>query len=287
MTACKMIIHGGASSDYEGGFHPVATFQNSMQTILEKSYPVLEKFGAKAAILFALKHLEDDPIFNAGTGSRIQADGVIRMSCGICHGNKKKLAGVVNIESIQNPSAVVGHLLEEKHSILAGPQARNYAMVKGFKTYDPTTPHRKMEFDNKIKGKTGTVGVVAIDKNGELYAANSTGGTGCEIPGRMSDCVTVAGTYATNKVGVACTGVGEQIVGNAIATNVVFRVEAGASLEDAARAVIEDASKKDLELGFIALDHLGNIVHHKTTNTHLVYGYHDGENIKVSEDSET
>ena len=206
----SLIIHGGAGVR-EGNHARFDEYGVRLCSVLEQSYAVLAETNARQAVIHAVRLLEDDPLFNAGTGSRLQGDGEIRMSAALMLGGEQSFSGVINISGVEHPIDVADMLSGERHAVLAGEQATLYAHANGFAAYDPVTEYRRGEFERRIGGKSGTVGAVALDGHGKICAATSTGGVGFETPGRVSDSATVAGTYASDRVGVSCTGAGEDI----------------------------------------------------------------------------
>ena len=137
------------------------------------------------------------------------------------------------------------------------------------------------EFKKSCSGIHGTVGAVAIDSRGQIFSGTSTGGIGCEIPGRVSDSPTVAGTYASKKAGVSCTRIGEQITQQAVAAKVVTRVDDWMSLNDAVSKTIKESDKLNYLYGLISLDATGQIEVGKTEAIkEIYYAFFDGEKIK-------
>src|SRR5690606_20058916 len=127
-----------------------------------------------------------------------------------------------------------------------------------------------------------TVGCVAIDKDGNLAAATSTGGKGFEIVGRISDSATVAGNYANTFCAVSCTGVGEDIVSNATAAKIVTRVTDGLSLKKAFDKTFAELKEINGFAGAIAIDRDGNIFHQDSEPT-MVFASFDGSELEVFE----
>ena len=178
--------------------------------------------------------MEDDALFNAGTGSQIQSDGKIRMSAALMDGESQKMSGVINIKKVKNPIQVAQFLMQEDDRVLGGSGATSYARKNGFEAFDTEIAQRRTEYEAKIESLgSGTVGCVALDKAGKIAVATSTGGKGFELVGRISDSATVAGNYANSFCGVSLTGVGEDIVSNATAAKIVTRVTDGFSIQDA------------------------------------------------------
>ncbi|HSN48016.1 MAG TPA: isoaspartyl peptidase/L-asparaginase, partial [Flavobacterium sp.] len=137
------------------------------------------------------------------------------------------------------------------------------------------------EYEAKLKASgTGTVGCVALDKNGKLAVATSTGGKGFEIPGRISDSATVAGNYANEFCGVSLTGVGEDIVSNATAAKIVTRVTDGFSLQDAFSKTFNELLPYDGFAGAIGIDNKGNM-YHQDSHPSMVFASFDGTEFEV------
>lgn len=253
----SIIIHGGIK-EFENLQGSEASFHETLSEIVGDSYRILQKDGARAAVLAAVVALEDTELFNAGTGSRIQADGEIRMSASLMDGKKNLFSGVINIQYVKNPILVAAQLSNEKNPVLAGDPATRFARRQGFQNHNPFTEHRLREHLDGIRGLTGTVGAVAIDDTGRIFAGTSTGGTGGETPGRVSDSATVAGNYATEGVAISCTGIGENIVNLSVAARVATRKLEGQPLEQAVHSTVREGTDRGYFFGLIALDEHGN-----------------------------
>jgi L-asparaginase len=295
----KLIIHGGASSlDDKGGLENV---RKSLHIIVEKIYQLLESGGsALDAVVFGCQLLEDEPRFNAGTGSVLQSDGQVRMSASLMEGTSQIFSGVINVSRVQNPIAMAKFLQQESDRILSDYGAADLARELNLPIYDPLTDFRleewveewKTDFQNKnpmarlIAGdkpqgeakNKGTIGVVALDSNGQIAAGTSTGGKGLERIGRVSDSATPAGNYATSVAGVSCTGVGEDIISESLAARIVIRVTDGLSLAEAMAKSIAESQKNGRDLAAISLDVAGNFAWGKTCPI-LLGAYHTGEKI--------
>ena len=230
----KLLIHGGFFSEFSQSAETKLAKQAAMERIAKSSYEFLKAHSALETVVFAVEQLENDPLFNAGIGSQIQSDGVIRMSASLMDGNTKKFSGVINVRQVKNPIRIAENLMGVDDRVLGGEGANGYAEKNGFEAFSTEIPERRAEYEAKRASLgTGTVGCVALDRNGKLAAATSTGGKGFEIPGRISDSATVAGNYANADCAVSCTGVGEDIVSGAVASKIVTRVSDGFSLEKA------------------------------------------------------
>ncbi|SHM64853.1 isoaspartyl peptidase/L-asparaginase [Chryseobacterium polytrichastri] len=277
----KIIIHGGFFSESDQSHEVKIAKQDSLKNIVQKAFEYLQSNSAFDTVAYAVSLLEDDELYNAGIGSQIQSDGVIRMSAAIMDGETQKLSGVINIQDVKNPIFVAKDLMKEDDRVLGGEGAKRYATEHGFENFSTEIPQRRKEYEAKLaNGRKGTVGCVAIDKVGKLAVATSTGGKGFEIPGRISDSATVAGNYANAFCAVSCTGVGEDIVSNATSTKIVTRVTDGMTLENAFHKTFEELKTIDGFAGAIAIDKEGNIYHQDSYPT-MVFASFDGEIFKV------
>jgi L-asparaginase len=272
----KLIIHGGFFSESSTNHETKVAKQNALERIVKNSYDYLKTHSAVETVVFAVSQLEDDDLFNAGIGSQIQSDGKIRMSAAIMDGDTQKMSGVINIEMVKNPVQVAQVLMSEEDRILGGNGATNYARNHGFEAFSTEIPQRKLEYEAKLKASgLGTVGCVALDQNGKIAVATSTGGKGFELVGRISDSATVAGNFANKICGVSLTGVGEDITSNATAAKIVTRVTDGFSLKDAFTKTFAELKEYDGFAGAIAIDNQGNI-YHQDSHPSMVYASFDG-----------
>ncbi|QDP84069.1 asparaginase [Chryseobacterium sp. SNU WT5] len=277
----KIIIHGGFFSESDQSHEVKVSKQNSLQAIAKKSFEFLKNHSAVETVVYAVTLLEDDELYNAGTGSQIQSDGKIRMSASLMNGETQKFSGVINIENVKNPINIAQILMKEDDRVLGGNGAKKYASENGFTEFSTEIPQRRKEYEEKLKnGGKGTVGCVALDSNGKLAAATSTGGKGFEIVGRISDSATVAGNYANEYCAVSCTGVGEDIVSNATAAKIVVRVTDGLPLKEAVERTFKELKEINGFAGAIAIDKHGNIAHQDSHPT-MVFTSFDGENFDI------
>ncbi len=277
----KLIIHGGFFSESDQSLETKTAKQNSLKSIVEKSYDYLKTNTAEETVVYAVSLLEDDELFNAGTGSQIQSDGKIRMSASLMNGKSQKFSGVINIQDVKNPIQVSQLLMHENDRVLGGDGAKAYASKHGFADYSTEISQRRKEYEQKLKnGGKGTVGCVALDNEGNLAAATSTGGKGFEIVGRISDSATVAGNYANKFCAVSCTGVGEDIVSNATAAKIVTRVTDGLPISKAFSKTFNELQEFDGFAGAIAIDYHGTIFH-QDSHPKMVFASFDGENFEV------
>lgn len=274
----KIIIHGGFFSESSTSNETKIAKQNALLRIVKDAYSYLQSHSALETVVYAVSLLEDDELFNAGIGSQIQSDGKIRMSASLMDGVSQKFSGVINIEEVKNPIQVAQLLMNVDDRVLGGEGAMQFARENGFEAFSTEIPQRKSEYEAKLKSnRQGTVGCVAIDKDGKIAAATSTGGKGFERVGRISDSATVAGNYANEFCGVSLTGVGEDIVSNATAVKIVTRVTDGFSLKEAFEKTFQELKPYDGFAGAIAIDKDGNIFHQDSHPT-MVFASFDGEN---------
>lgn len=277
----KIIIHGGFFSESSTNHETKVAKQEALLRIVKDSYAYLQTHSAVETVVYAVSLLEDDALFNAGIGSQIQSDGKIRMSASLMDGTTQKFSGVINIEEVKNPIQVALELMKVDDRVLGGSGATDFARQHGFEEFSTEIPQRRAEYEAKLAATgTGTVGCVALDKNGNLAAATSTGGKGFEIPGRISDSATVAGNYVNEFCGVSLTGVGEDIVSNATAAKIVTRVTDGFSLDKAFEKTFTELKAYDGFAGAIAIDKDGNMFH-QDSHPSMVFASFDGENEEV------
>ena len=277
----KIIIHGGFFSESNTNHETKVAKQDALKRIAKSSFEYLKAHSAVETVVYAVSQLEDDALFNAGLGSQIQSDGIIRMSAALMDGETQKMSGVINIEKVKNPIQVAEKLMPTEDRILGEGGAIQFARDHGFEEYSTETAERRAEYEEKEKGsRTSTVGCVAFDSNGKLAVATSTGGKGFEVPGRISDSATVAGNYANSFCGVSLTGVGEDIVSNATAAKIVTRVTDGMSLKQAFDKTFAELKPYDGFAGAIAIDKHGNI-YHQDSHPSMVFASYDGETIEV------
>jgi len=277
----KIIIHGGFFSESSTNNETKVAKQQALLRIVKDSYEYLKTHSALETVVHAISLLENDELFNAGIGSQIQSDGKIRMSASLMDGSTMKMSGVINIEEVKNPIQVAQVLQHHDDKVLGGNGATNFARQYGFEKFSTEIPQRRSEYEAKLAAtRIGTVGCVALDNDGKIAVATSTGGKGFEIPGRISDSATVAGNYANEFCGVSLTGVGEDIVSGAVAAKIVTRVTDGFSLEKAFEKTFAELKPFDGFAGAIAIDSKGNIFH-QDSHPSMVFASFDGENEEV------
>jgi L-asparaginase len=295
----KLIIHGGAGSSLKskGGLTAV---RQSLHNIVQEIYSLLlNGTNATDAVIKGCQLLEDEPRFNAGTGSVLQSDGQIRMSASLMDGSKKRFSGVINVARVKNPIQLAQALQNESDRVLSDYGSAELLRELQFPIYDPLTDLRLQEwmqerhdnfsksmagvvaetdFNHTTEARRGTIGVVVLDNQGFLAAGTSTGGKGLERIGRVSDSAMPAGNYATKHAAVSCTGIGEDIIDECLAARIVVRVTDGMSLQDAMRRSLQECRENQRDLGAISLDATGAIAWGKTSEI-LLAAYHNGQEI--------
>jgi L-asparaginase len=274
----KLIIHGGFFSESLTNQEVKLAKQEALSEIIQKSYDYLKTHTAVQTCVFSVSLLEDCPLFNAGLGSQIQGDGKIRLSASLMDGKSQKFSGVVNIEDVKNAIQIAEKLMSVEDRVLSGSGALEFARQNGFEYFNPETPQRRNEYEEKLNASIGlgTVGCVALDLNGDIAAATSTGGKGFEIPGRVSDSATVAGNFANGYAGLSCTGVGEDIVSAGLSVKIVTRVTDGMSLENASRKSFEELKSFNGFAGIIGITSSGEI-YHCDSHPYMVWASYDKE----------
>lgn len=290
----KLIIHGGAGSSLKGkgGLEAV---RQSLHRIVEEVYQLLlSGKNSTEAVIRGCQLLEDEPRFNAGTGSVLQSDGQIRMSASLMDGLKQRFSGVINVSRVKNPINLAERLQNEDDRILSDYGSAELLRELNLPIYDPLTDlrlqewieERKENFSRKMAGviaeddevRRGTIGVVVLDNQGRISAGTSTGGKGLERIGRVSDSAMPAGNYANQFAGVSCTGIGEDIIDECLAAKVVIRVTDGLSLRESMAKSMQEALNNQRDLGAIAISGDGKIVCGKTSEV-LLAAYHNGVKI--------
>ncbi len=292
VSQAKVIIHGGAGRSLhdKGGLIPV---RQSLHRIVAQIRQALEaNASAMDAVVLGCRLLEDDPRFNAGTGSVLQSDGQIRMSASIMDGVQQRLSGVINVSRVKNPIDLAQWLQNSSDRLLSEIGAAELARELKIPVYQPLTDQRLNEWLEERRGNfqtamagvvaeeagRGTIGVVVRDHLGHLAVGTSTGGKGFERIGRVSDSATPAGNYANTFAAVSCTGIGEDILDEALACRIVVRVTDGLSLAEAFAKSFQEAAARQRDLGAIGIDHQGHLAWGKTCDV-LLAAYWDGEQL--------
>jgi L-asparaginase / beta-aspartyl-peptidase len=238
-----------------------------LKQALETGFQSLKSGTALDAVAAAVVVLEDSPLFNAGRGACFNADGEIEMDASIMDGARLRAGAVAAVKRIRNPVLAARAVMEHtRHVLLAGAGAERFASENGLKLEAPEYFHtetRREALRRNLKGHHGTVGAVALDADGNLAAATSTGGYTGKMAGRVGDSPLVgAGTYADNRAcAVSGTGMGEAFIRAAVAHDVCARMRyARASLAAAAAAALRSVAALGGDGGLVAVDRRGNVV---------------------------
>lgn len=295
----KLIIHGGAGSSLKGKGGAEAVRQSLYRVVEEVYALLLQGIPAIDGVVRGCQLLEDDPRFNAGTGSVLQSDGQIRMSASLMDGVAQRFSGVINTARVKNPIDLAKFLQSSDDRVLSDYGSAELLRELNLPSYDPLTEIRLQEWIQERQGNfsremagvvaerelveagepgRGTIGVVALDAQGNLVAGTSTGGKGFERIGRVSDSAMPAGNYASHFAAVSCTGIGEDIIDECLAARIVVRVTDGMALKDALDRSFAEASRNQRDLGAISIDRQGAIGWGKTSEV-LLAAYHDGTQI--------
>ncbi len=269
-------IHGGAGTIEKSNMTPALEkqYRKELESALQTGYGLLEAGGsALDAVVSVIATLEDSPLFNAGKGAVFTSDGHHELDAAIMDGKTLNAGAVAAVKRIKNPILLARAVMDKSpHVMLMGNGAETFAREQGFSFVenDYFYTEKRFKYWQKVKEgatgeaeKHGTVGCVALDKNGNLAAGTSTGGTTNKRFGRVGDSPIIgAGTYASNATcAVSATGHGEDFIRAVVAYQIGARMAwQGQSLEKAATTTIqEDLTKIGGSGGVIAMDNNGTI----------------------------
>lgn len=288
-----IVIHGGAgSSPKQFSDEANAKRSASMRKALEIGTEVLKSGGTSLeAVEKVVLFLEDDPQFNAGVGAVYNAAGSHELDASIMDGSTKACGAVAGVSTVKNPISLARLVMTEtRHVLLAGQGAEAFAKQMKVELVEPSyfdTPRSRKQWERRqerieaqqkkddsrqpelsnnllnedVGSYQGTVGCVALDTDGNLAAATSTGGMTAKQFGRVGDSPIIgAGTYADNQsCGVSCTGIGEQYIRNAVAYDVSARMRyKGETVDEAVQAILNETLESG-DGGIIAISHDGQI----------------------------
>lgn len=275
-----IVVHGGAGMMQPEAFPAEVrqAYAEKLSEALNAGGSILQQGGASLdAVEAAVRILEDCPLFNAGKGAVFSAAGVNEMDASIMDGQTGKAGAVAGVTVIRNPITAARRVMDASpHVMLAGTGAEAFAAEQGLTLVDRSYFYTEERWQSLLKlrqraeeqsadttEKHGTVGCVALDKNGNLAAATSTGGMTNKKYGRIGDSPIIgAGTYADNATcAVSCTGHGEYFITNEVAYDVAARLKyLHQSLQEATDEIINKKLKQQgAEGGLIAIDSEGNI----------------------------
>lgn len=268
-----IVVHGGAGtiSALENNPTLSSIYHAALDSALQIGAALLEKGeeGGKAVIA-AINYLENNPLFNAGKGATVSAEGYFELDASFMQGSDLSAGAVAGVRTIKNPiTAAYAVMSETQHVMLSGTGADHFAKEYRIETVDDNlyfaTPKtlQWIEDMKKENEKNGTVGCVVLDKHGNLYAGTSTGGMLKKQWGRIGDSPIIgAGTYAdNNSCAVSCTGHGEYFIRHVVAYNLCTRYKyLNESVEEAANHIIYNELNTNAgNGGLIAVDKDGNI----------------------------
>lgn len=277
----RLVIHGGAGLRSPESFdkHREAEARTVLHQILELGHRMLSNGdSAIDTVTSVVSMLEDTPLFNAGYGSVLAADGTCHFDASIMDGSAETTGAVVAVQQVQNPIQLAKRVMTDSPFVmLTGQDALDFAVEQGLTT-KPTewfvTPYRQsqlvtaqstdciiLDHETPEDPKKGTVGAVALDIFGNLAAATSTGGMCNKRIGRIGDAGVIgAGTFAKNNTcAVSCTGHGERFIEHHVAGRLSAMIEfTDLSLKDASHRIIHEELPTDCG-GLIAIDRHGNI----------------------------
>ncbi len=227
-----IVIHGGAGGILRKDFTPAQdkAYREALTRALHAGYAVLQEGGKSVdAVVAAINVMENSPLFNAGRGAVFTHSGRIQLDASIMDGNTRKAGAVGAVEHVKNPISLARLVMDDSpHVLLVGRGAEDFAMGQGMKLVPQSYFKTKRRFEQlekvwEKKGapwnapfvtlppEHGTVGCVALDRDGHLAAGTSTGGLTNKLDGRVGDSPIIgAGTYADDATcGLSCTGIGE------------------------------------------------------------------------------
>jgi L-asparaginase / beta-aspartyl-peptidase len=280
-----LVMHGGAGAILRKNMSPEVEqqYRAILEQALRTGHAILKKGGSSLdAVEQSIRVLEDSPLFNAGKGSVFTHEGRNEMDASIMEGRTKKAGAVAGVTIIKNPISAARAVMEKSaHVMMAGKGAELFATKVGLEIVDPSyfwTEKRWKQLQQELmkengqaalqpspavqEKKFGTVGAVALDRNGDLAAGTSTGGMTNKQFGRIGDSPVIgAGTYADNEsCAVSGTGHGEFFIRWTVASDIAALMKyKGWSVQQAAGEVINKKLKAvGGEGGVIALDRNGN-----------------------------
>ncbi len=273
-TPIVLVIHGGAGNINPENLSNEKEYQQALNEALEAGYEVLESGGtALEAVEIAIAIMEDSPLFNAGKGAVFNHYGQNELDASVMDGSNLKAGAVTGLMRVKNPiSAALAVMRHSKHVMLSGDGAEEFCKEQGLQMVDPSYFYTEKQYNRLIEiqnkeidakeEKKGTVGAVALDKNGNIVAGTSTGGMTDKKYGRIGDSPIIgAGTYADNNTcGISCTGTGEYFIRTVAAHEVSNLMQyQDLNLQQAQKKVIEKIGRLGGDGGMIGVDKKGNV----------------------------
>lgn len=269
-TDWRLLIHGGAGSERiaHGGPEHEASARRGLSDALDRGAAILSQGGtAVDAVEAAARSLEENACFNAGRGSVLTEQGEVELDAAIMDGRNRQAGAVAGIKTTRAPITLARRLMEYgSHVFLSGEAADRFAAAAGIEQVANDffiLPERRRQLDEALAAgsaadpiKYGTIGAVAVDSDGNVAAATSTGGITAKRWGRVGDSPLIgAGTYADNRsAAVSATGSGEYFIRAVAAHQLGEQVRVGGrALQDALDAVLADIEALGGKGGLIAV----------------------------------
>ena len=253
-----VIVHGGAGrgagAERRERLAGCVAAARTGWTAVRRGCPAVEAVEEAVAVL------EDDPLFNAGTGSSLNAAGEVEMDAALMR-DTLEAGAVAAVAGIRNPIRLARKVLDDgRHVMLAGQGARDFARRAGIEPVRGDTLITRAQ-RNRWSAGHGTVGCVAVDARGRLAAGTSTGGTPGKLPGRVGDSPLIGcGTYADAVGAASCTGQGEAIIKVLLAKTAVDLLAAGLTPATAAQRAVELLERQTgAQAGLILVDRYGAV----------------------------
>lgn len=280
-----IVIHGGAGTILKENMssEKEKAYIDAMNKALDIGEAVLKNGGSSLdAVEKSIRYMEDSPLFNAGKGAVFTNDGKNEMDASFMYGKDQNAGAVGGVSNVKHPISAARAVLEKsEHVMMAGAGAEQFAKLQGLEIVDPSYFHTERRWnslqrilksenektelseDDDLNKKHGTVGCVALDKDGNIAAGTSTGGMTNKKYNRIGDSPIIgAGTYADNATcGVSSTGHGEYFIRYTVARDIAAMMEyGGKSLKESSEYIInQKLVEKGGTGGVVALDSHGNI----------------------------
>lgn len=271
-----IIVHGGAGPIREPELP--RRLEGCREAALA-GWTVLKEGGSSLdAVERAVIALENNPLFNAGIGSTLTTHGQVEMDAAIMEGRELRAGAVAAVSGIKNPVQLARRILEDgRHVLLAGDGALAFARQVGVPECSSEQLIAEAE-RKRWQEKHGTVGCVALDREGRFAAATSTGGMFGKLPGRVGDSALLGcGTYANYYGGISCTGHGEAIIRIVMAKTAAGYLEKGRDAPAAARMALATLEELDgSQGGLIIIDREGRFCYARNT-AHMPVCWVNGE----------
>jgi beta-aspartyl-peptidase (threonine type) len=265
MSDMVVVVHAGAGSLGADLREREVASREALAVALDSAAAALTDGGdAVAAVRCAVVEMESFPLFNAGYGAALCADGSVELSAALMRGSDQAAGAVAALARTRHPIVAAEALLEAEQVLMIGEWADAYAAEHGAEQWEPgmfvTDRQRRRLREHLARGEHGTVGAVCLDASGLLAAATSTGGRVGQPPGRVGDTPLIgAGTWADGHVAVSCTGEGEAFIRAGAGRLLGALVEHGAAVEGAAESVLDEVARCGGHGGLIAVDARGEV----------------------------